>query len=107
MCETPDLGIKVATVTHFAVWKAGGGGHEGGLPAGCEEVLKQARVAIGRDGQPSMSARSWKECGWSQSKLCCEEGQNVPWTDRHRNVKRKVDAEGGCRADIGWSDEKK
>ena len=43
--------------------------------------------------------------------LRCEERQNEVWTDKHRNVTRKLVMEGGWvqerSYDIGWSDDKK
>ena len=75
----PSIGHRMVTVGHFAVLRAGGGGHESGLPAKREKDASAEASQdcfTGRNGQQSTSVRSCKkECGWSRSKLYREEKQ--------------------------------
>ena len=98
MCETRDLGIKSPQWHTLLV--------EGRVAADMRTVcpkdvkkmfLKQARTVHWKKWAATHEHEELKEgcCGWSRSKLCCEERHNEVWTDKHRNVTRKLVIDGG------------
>ena len=73
MLETRDLGIKWPQGHTVKFKGTSSGGHEGGLPAGCEDVVCETsqdgnwkKWAAKHDCEEKFA----KTCGWSQSKQC-------------------------------------
>ena len=74
-------------------------------------LWKRRRLLTGESGQPNTSVRTSKKGSYlALSKQCCERNEER-WTDKHRNVLKKIVVEGGWVQkrvyDVGWSNENK
>ena len=106
MCEIRDLGIKKRPYWHTLVFS---GETQIDMRYVCPRLVQRARSVYWKKWAANHEQEELKERAWIDAVLALlrEKAKGV-WTEKYRNVARKIFLEGGWTQkrllDLGWSD---